>query len=74
MNIRPLCFSRFSTKHQTRPNCKIEKAGLIPFTQNTGMEDIEIMIFLFTTVFGGPLEIVIMGIMLCKSTRMYLEK
>ena len=56
-------------------NCKIEHCELMPFTPNNrGLEDIEIMIFLFTTVFGGPLEIVIIGITLCKSTGMYLEK
>ena len=56
-------------------NCKIEHWELMPFTpKTTGLEDIEIMIFLFTTVFGGPLEIVIIGITLCKSTGMYLEK
>ena len=48
----------------------------MPFTskQGPGIGDFEIMIFLFTAVFGGALEIVIIGIMLSKSTRMYLEK
>ena len=58
----------------TRGNCKIEHWIKAIYPKTTGVEDIEIMIFLFTTVFGGPLEIVIIGITLCKSTGMYLEK
>ena len=48
----------------------------MPFTSKQGpaLPDLEIMIFLFTAVFGWALEIVIRGILLSKSTRMYLEK